>query len=585
MKESTLYNGRSGPKVPPRHSAYPFVILAVIWTGFFLLSCAGQIPPGGGPVDLIPPAIIRTVPDSGAVHVTAPVVELEFSKYVDRRTVEESIFISPHVGPLEFDWSGREVRISFRDSLRAATTYVVTVGTDVVDVRGRNRMAATFGLAFSTGDSIDQGRIRGRIIDDKPEGVMVFAYRLEGRMADTLDPSHTRPDFLVQSGTGGLFSFTNLAFGTYRLVAVRDEYKNMLYDRGTDQYGVTTGDVLLTARHPEANGVWFQLSREDTVRPFLSSARAVDRSRVQFRLSEQIDTARFAGGHIVLTDTTTGAPVPLALRYLPRSSPAVAFLVTATPLDSGRTYRLTVAGLFDRAGNPLDTANASTTFSVFVGRDTTRPGVSVGGLRDSVKDVDPWDPIDLSFTEPVLQPAASAGIVLLDSAGAVVSTGRAWLTASDLRVTPGVPLLSRAWYQLRVRLDSLRDYQGNSWRDSTMRVHFQTQDLRMTGIVGGTVTDTHPADSSAVVLTIRSIDLTPARQRAMRLKRPSPFLFDRLREGKYVLGAYRDRDGNGEYSYGLPHPFLPAESFTLSPDTVKVRARWNVEGVRVPFDR
>jgi uncharacterized protein (DUF2141 family) len=61
------------------------------------------------------------------------------------------------------------------------------------------------------------------------------------------------------------------------------------------------------------------------------------------------------------------------------------------------------------------------------------------------------------------------------------------------------------------------------------------------------------------------------------------FLVRNLFEGKYTIQAYRDEDGNGEYSPGLPHPFRPSERFAVYPDTVKVRARWSMEGVILKF--
>ena len=159
-------------------------IVLMFLFGTLFITCAGEVFPTGGPPDLVPPAVVRTSPDSAAVHVRTQIIDLEFSKYVDRRSVEESIFISPYPGELEFDWSGREVTIHLQDTLRANRTYVVNVGTDVTDLHS-NRMASGFTLAFSTGDSIDRGFISGRVYDDKPEGVMIFAYALSGMRTDT----------------------------------------------------------------------------------------------------------------------------------------------------------------------------------------------------------------------------------------------------------------------------------------------------------------------------------------------------------------------------------------------------------------
>ncbi|MEX0737056.1 MAG: Ig-like domain-containing protein, partial [Bacteroidota bacterium] len=133
-----------------------------------LLSCAGQVPPEGGPVDTDPPLIVSTIPPPGTTLFAGDRVILEFDEYVDRRSVEQSIFVSPPVGSLEFDWSGREVEITFSDRLRENTTYVVNIGTDVVDLRNRNKMAQAFSFAFSTGGEIDFGAIEGKVYTSKP---------------------------------------------------------------------------------------------------------------------------------------------------------------------------------------------------------------------------------------------------------------------------------------------------------------------------------------------------------------------------------------------------------------------------------
>ena len=269
-----------------------FTLAAVV----MLLSCAGQIAPPGGPVDVVPPEVIRTVPDTNAVRVETNSIELEFSKYVDRRSVEESIFISPYVGDLEFDWSGTSVAVRFTQSLRRNTTYVVNIGTDVKDRRAGNRMARGFTLAFASGDSIDRGAIGGRVYDEKPEGVMIFAYALGGINADTLNPATTRPDYIMQTGLRGTYSLSHLAYNRYRVFAVRDQYRDLVYDKQTDQCGVTSEDVVLSAQRPEVHEVNFKLSEEDTTRPFLTAARALDRRHLVLGSASRSTLSRSAGG-------------------------------------------------------------------------------------------------------------------------------------------------------------------------------------------------------------------------------------------------------------------------------------------------
>lgn len=537
--------------------------------------------PGGGPVDSEPPLIIRTFPDSSAVRVQTSRVELEFNEYVDRRTVEESIFFSPYVGKLEFDWSGTEVTMQFSDSLRRNTTYVVNVGTDVRDIRAQNRMARGFTLAFSTGDSIDQGELRGRVFDERPEGVMIFAYQLAGMNADTLNPMTVRPDYIMQTGRGGEFVLSNITFGPYRVMAVRDEYRNLIYDREIDQYGMWTGDVVVDAARPMVQDIWFRLAKEDTTKPFLSGANAVDQFHAEVRFSEAIDSVSFPRAVFEVTDTLSRTPVRLGAVYQKMGNPALAGMETLDPLDSMATYRLTVRGIVDRAGNRLDSLHATLNFPGSSLPDSVPPAVTVRGVADSSKGYGTDMPFEIVFSKPAGLSSAMRGMVMLDSSLHPVPSTLVPRTPAEIFLIPAQPLKSLAWYSIRVVLDSVRDSRGRCHGDSVLEVHLQTQDNRTTGTIQGRIVD--PTGAGAVVLTVNSVDLVPPRSAVHRTPEPGVFAVERLPEGKYALQSYRDQDGNGVFSPGLPFPFAPSERFAVFPDTVKVRARWAIEGVTIVY--
>ncbi|MBI4535090.1 MAG: Ig-like domain-containing protein [Ignavibacteriae bacterium] len=559
--------------------------LCSLLLAFFLLQCAGQIPPSGGPLDSTPPMVIRTIPDSSATRVETTTIELEFSEYVDRRSVEESIFISPYVGDLEFDWSGTEVTVSFSDSLRANTTYVLNVGTDVVDLRAKNRMAQGFTLAFTTGDSIDQGFIRGRVFDEKPEGVMVFAYLLDDLNPDTLSPARTKPDYIMQTGAGGIFTLSNIRFGSYRLFAIRDEYRNLLYDGQVDQFGVTTGDIILNSLHPQVNEVWFRLSQEDTAKPFLTAVQGLNRHRIQARFSEPIDTLTFEDATFLLADTLDSRSLGIAVKSLDRSTLTLTELVLSSPLDSAATYRLTVGNVFDRSGNRIDSAAASHVFNGTNLPDTVQPGVNIVGLADSVKGIPLESAFVIRFTEPVSRIDPSRAVTLSDSTMRNVSAETRWLNATDISLGPRNPLASKAWYQITVVLDSISDYQGNGYSDSTYRLTFESLDLRTTGVLEGEVIDLLGEGGGEIFITASKVGATPPVECITRLPKPGRFKIDWLVEGNYTVSAFRDTDSSGNYSYGRPFPFLPSERFVVLQDTFKVRARWGVEGIVVTFRR
>ncbi len=563
----------------PSIRSTPFVHFPIVLAALVFVTCAGQIPPPGGPVDAVPPEVVQTMPDTNAVHVATHSIELEFSKYVDRRSFEESIFISPYLGDLEFDWSGTSVTVKFTQALRRNTTYVVNIGTDVKDLRVGNRMARGFTLAFATGDALDRGAISGRVYDEKPEGVMIFAYALDGINPDTLDPERTRPDYIMQTGKGGFYSLSHLGYNTYRIVAVRDQYRNLIYDKQTDQYGVTTGDIALTPQHPELHDVNFRLSEEDTTHPFLTAVRALDRRHIVVGFSEPIDSLSFDRGKFTVLDTLSRRSLPVAVSYRDPGTPSSAGIVIATGMDSGATYRLTVRNISDRAGNMIDTLHASEEFPGSGQPDTLKPRMVVS-VNDSTRGVSPDRPLRLTFSEPVDTIPLAHAVTLSDTGKRSLNAEMRWLSPVELILRPGAELQFNTWYRLRVVMDSVRDLEGISYKDSTTVVRFQTLDLRTTGTIEGSVTDARTG-VGPIVITAAGVDATEVRRKSLTLPGPGSFLLERLPEGRYALSAYRDADSSGTYSYGLPFPFKPSERFAVYQDSVKVRARWGVQGVGI----
>ncbi len=555
------------------------VLLAMI-----LASCAGQVAPGGGPVDAIPPIVIRTEPDTNATHIQTDRILIEFSEYVDRRSVEESIFLSPYLGKLELEWGGTEVTIIFTEKLRTNTTYVLNIGTDVVDIRAHNRMASGYTLAFSTGDVIDRGIISGRVFDEKPEGIMVFAYSLNGIQRDTLDPSRSRPDYIMQTGKDGGFTLSNMGWGSYRIFAVRDEYRNLIYDKQIDQFGVTTGDVTISESKPKAENVWFRLASEDTSKPFLTNVTPLNRRELRLRFSEPLDSVSLLNSIITIKDTATQQSVNILLRSREPEDSTSEIVITSSPLDSGKTYRLTIGKAFDLAGNPFDTSNSSSAFVGIATPDTVRPTLTVIGISDSTRGIGIMQRIEIRFSESVQRSGILNAIALRDSNKNKVAANVHWTSSGSVVFAPLEPLRSKSWYTIRVAMDSVKDFSENGYRDSVRVIRFQTIDLRTTGTIEGTAVDSASGNNSGeIFVTARRLTTTPPAENTIRLKKPGKFVFDQLPEGLYTVRAFEDRDSSQSYTFGQTFPFRAAERFAVFPDTIKVRARWGVQGIVLRF--
>ncbi len=212
--------------------------------GMLLNNCANQLPPGGGEIDRVPPEITELYPPNGTINYKETYFELTFSKYIEKRSLKDAIFISPAInGNIEIDWTGHSATINFPEKLRDSTTYVVTIGTDLVDFNNKNRMAQSYTFSFSTGDKIDKKVITGKVFDEKPSGIMIFAYK-KGKVDP--DPKQTKPDFISQAGIDGRYKIAGLAAGDYRLFAVMNESRDLLFHPGQDRIGMPFKDVIFS---------------------------------------------------------------------------------------------------------------------------------------------------------------------------------------------------------------------------------------------------------------------------------------------------------------------------------------------------
>lgn len=240
-----------------------FIFLAVSLTLYFY-SCANQLPPSGGDDDKTPPEIISVYPKPNSINYKDNKLRFKFDEYVDRRSFEESFFISPKPkGGYEFDWSGKEVEVEFSKALDKNKTYVVIIGKDLKDVRGGNGLSSPVSFAFSTGSKIDEGNISGMVFSDNNDRVKILAYLKTGRSADSLNPAKIIPDYVLQVSPDGSYDFTNLPDGEFRLFAVSDEDRNNLFDKDLDKIAVLSDDFDLRKDSNSVSSVNFLLKDFD----------------------------------------------------------------------------------------------------------------------------------------------------------------------------------------------------------------------------------------------------------------------------------------------------------------------------------
>jgi hypothetical protein len=157
-----------------------------------------------------------------------------------------------------------------------------------------------------------------------------------------------------------------------------------------------------------------------------------------------------------------------------------------------------------------------------------------------------------------------------------------WLDDAVLGLQPPIRLLSKCWYRLTIVLHGGVDWFGRSFRDSLKVFRFETLDAEGLSSIEGTVVDKDTADAVGNIFVFAdAVDVKDPKSFSTMTRRDRTFVIPEIEEGRYVVHAFRDRNANGKYDVGRPFPYIESERFNYVSDTLKVRARWPLEGVRI----
>jgi len=555
-------------------------------TSFFLSTCANQLPPGGGEIDTIPPEIIEFYPADGTTNYAEDYFKIGFSEYVDKRSTQDAIFISPAIeGEIEYGWSGKYLRVYFPAKLREKTTYVITIGTDVADYNNKNRMAQAFIFTFSTGNEIDRRVVTGKVYDEKSEDVMIFAYRIDPALRDkvndtTGNPLRYKPDYISQAGKKGEYKLMGLAAGKYRIFAVEDKYRDLLFQPEQDRIGIPFNEIVFAESDTLYEGLDFFLTSADTTAPRLISAIMTDEMHVLVNLSEEFDLPDGkAGSTIIVKDNfhfidSASGKITVPLYAYKGNTKATEFVLVVTEKFPASANLFVIADtLRDREGNVYSGDFTSVTYGSMP--DTTKPKLFKtippgGSNKADFLNQDFYFFFDDAFNREDVK----TGISFTDTLGRGVKFNTLFPDDASLVVTPSQKLEPQKDYIIKIDLSKFKDAAGNGY-DSVYQYKFKTiNGLDFTGVTG-TILNAYFSKNPVLVL-----DGTGREKKTY--KKPvnkNNFSFERVEAGKYFLWCFYDTDSSGTYSYGSSNPFQPSEEFFFYSDTLNLKPRWTVTDV------
>ena len=510
-----------------------------------LLQCGRRGTPSGGPKDETPPSLVRAEPEDRTLNFDATRIRLYFDEFIRLEKVQEQLIVSPPLNyPPEITPMGgarRYLEVILKDTLLENTTYTFNFGQSVVDNNETNPYN-NLKYVFSTGDYLDSLSLAGAVADGynrNPDSyISVMLYEIDSTYTDSL--AYRKPPYYMTNTLDSalIWRLENLKAGRYRLIAVKDEAKNNVFNPGADKIGFVEDTIVLPTDSTYVLRLFREIPKYSARTPSFAAA-----NKILFG---------FAGGEAPKVELLT--PLPDSVRTLLARLPgtdSLAFWFTPMEADS----------LLFTLQHPRDTQQLDT-FSV-------KPlNIAADSLRLSWSARRELTPLDSVFLISNLPLAAvdTALYRITDQDTLQVPLGIALDTASN-RILLDFEKRPEQTYSLEVLPGALTDFFGD------------TNDTIITRWAVGAV-----ADYGVLKLNLAGevpfpvvVELTDDEGRTLRrrvLATNEMLEFPWLLPDTYRVRVILDANGNGKWDTGNFLEKRQPERVIYYPAPIEMRANW-----------
>lgn len=549
-----------------------YLILAILIT-----SCAVIQDPSGGPKDTVPPEVKSFSVNNLTTNFKEEELVIEFTKYMTNNKVNDNLFISPNI-KTKNKWNGKKLRIIFEEPFLENTTYSVQLGTDYTDWKN-NMPTQSYNIVFSTGSVIDTGKISGEVVGDEKilQGAYLYLYKLNTDSQDTLNPTHTKPNYKTQLGSSGKFDIYALKDGKYRAFAVKDVYKDDIIDLGLDNFGAAIDDITVS----DGMSAPIRISigpPADKSGPKLYSAKSIDDITTELNFDEAIKFDSFKESDIRLSAINTLNYQEFSAVFQDYNNPAKLVLINDSTLDTAFQWGINVTNITDTLGNPIgDTLNSA----IFYVNENDYPDPMIIDLpfKDSTVLTKPTDVFKIGFNTALSDSTFNAIFSIKTENDSIVPFISAFRFPDNVINIAGIRKLEHNnWYKLIFNTKALNFYYPNKIKDTSYVLRFKTYDKRNFSKVSGSIKPEKLCENIFIEFR-RGNDLIKVFP-----DESGKWSIEEMAEGKYEVTLVCDSNKNGRFDYGFPFPMEYSEKFYILKNAILVRAGWDIEDLILRFE-
>ncbi len=524
-----------------------------------ILTCANERAITGGPADKEAPLIVLSLPENESIDVDPDIeILIKFNEQMKKSTFESSLQIWPRPpGEYEVKSSWTWLKISFSEPLDSNETYLLTLDKGVQDLRG-NGLAATYVMAFSTGEDLNSGRLTGTIsgaADIKKNGDL-FLYRKFD--TDLSELRQQDADYVFQPDDAGHFELPYLAERSYMLFYHWDRNQNKLID-GDDYFGrpevasVWARSDSVVDKHK----IWPQVVPLESLK--LLGVSLLGEQFLQIRANRMVSKESLESVELFIDDLK----IPILGSSQVEDDEFAMNLDLASPMrDSAQVW---IHNFQDTSGYSLHSD------TLILRTETTFDTLSLGKIQVSW-----WDEenihdfrIRLESKLPVLLKSDSAFSVVAKEVDSVNISGT--LEKVNSMVWSFAPDTS---------LDDGKSYQ---WQIDTKHIYAPLNGYDMDSLLTGMLNTINQDSLGSLKLRHMGVSVLECRltgkgiDQAFKFMPGEAMIIDDLPAQTYALVAFIDENADGKYMSGGVGPVAKSEPYWFYPDEIKIRARWETD--------
>jgi uncharacterized protein (DUF2141 family) len=591
---------------------YTFRCFIVLVFSVLLIACANRgMGPTGGPKDITPPVLLRSVPTLQQTNVTAKHIDLYFDEIVQLTNPSEKVVVSPaQIEPATIKAIGKRVSIVLNDSLKANTTYTVDFGESLADNNEKN-ILKNFAFSFSTGVSIDTMQIGGTVLD--AHTLDPVANIITGIHENINDSAFTHIPLLRVAKTSekGTFSIKGVRNGKYRVFALNDQNGNFFFDQPAEGVAVYSNPVQTSSKMDVRNDtVRTDSAKIDTIMKvnyvrFLPDTLVLRYYKEEFSRQRLVKSERLTQDKITLCfgakNDTLPVLKPLNFKWkqpplLQRSikNDTLSYWIKDTIAAKMDTLKM---ALYYHKSDSVGNLIAATDTLLFKfhhpkkspaatnskpGKDTKKKIETWRINADLGQDVDVDKRIYFKFESPVVK---------IDSSRLhfYVKVDTLWKPAViHLKRDDDVGLIysmSYSWKpdtHYKLEMDSAM---FTNWKGLVNDAYKQAFKVRALEDYSSLIINLSPFTEHTVLELLNSKDEVIKTLKA----KPTQNTFSYLLPGDYYLRMYIDANDNGQWDTGNYKQKRDPEQVYYFPSKITLRANWDIEQdwnpTEIPLDK